>query len=178
MRDGPRADALAPATRPAPAHIPSPSTAFLVHRHSVVGTYSSTLGLATSTTYISLLDATIVITIVNEGQSQRAAHRPRPQAVHRHIVPHNQPSSSAPAQRRCYMLRSLYTATCIICIASEERAKIRRVSAGHEACADTLSLSTIDRLLVHRHSVVGTYSSTLCLATCMICIVCEGWATG
>ena len=76
------------------------------------------------------------------------------------------------------MLRSLCTAACMICNVSEERAKGRRVGAGHEACTDTSRPSTIDRLLVHQHGVVGTYISTLCLATCMICIVCEGWATG
>ena len=98
--------------------------------------------------------------------------------MHRHIVPHHQPPSSAPAQRRCYTLHSLCTATCQISIVSEEHAEGRRIGAGHEACTDMSRPSTIDRILLHLHGVVRTYSSTLCLATCMGCIVCDGWATG
>ena len=115
VRDGPRADALAPATRPAPAHSPSTIDRLLVPRHSVVGTYSNTLCVA----------------------------------------------------------------TCMICIGSERRAAGRRFGAGHETCTGIYSLN-IDRLLVHRHSVVGTYSSTLCLTTCIIYIAIhsEGRAEG
>ena len=76
------------------------------------------------------------------------------------------------------MFRSLFTATCLVCNVSEEWAKGRHVGAGHEACTATSLPSTIDRILVHRHGVVGTYRSTLCLATCMACIVCEGSSTG
>ena len=110
----------------------------LVHRHNVVGTYSSKLfSLTTCMIYIAIPIVTRMITIVSEGQGQWPTHRRRPQSVHRHIVSHHRPPSRAPSQRCCYIPRSLCTTTVFLCIVSEERAKSRRVHAGHEPCAGT-----------------------------------------
>ena len=81
--------------------------------------------------------ATRILSIVSEGQGRRSAHRLRLVAVHRHIVPHHRPPSSAPAQRCIYMRRSLCTATFIIRIVSGGRAKGRGIGADHEACVGT-----------------------------------------
>ena len=53
----------------------------------------------------------------------------------------------------------------------------RRVGAGHETRTGPKSL-TVDRFSVPRHSIVGTHSSTLCPATCMICVVDDGLGRG
>ena len=62
--------------------------------------------------------ATLKISIVSEEQ---ATHQRRPPAVHRRVAPHRRPPSSAPAQRSCYIRRSLCTAASMVCVVSEGR---------------------------------------------------------
>ena len=65
--------------------------------------------------------------------------------VHRNVVPNRRLPLSAPAQRCCYLHRSLCTATFMICIVSRGRAEGRGVGAVNEACTGTTSL-TVDCL--------------------------------
>ena len=113
------------------------------------------------------------LSLVRDGQGPTRWRRPR--GLRRYIVPHRRTPFFFFFFVHRHSVVRIYSsisslATCIVCIGSEGRAAGRRVGAGREACTGTWSLTT-DRLVVHRHGVVSSFSGTLCLPTITVTIV-------